>query len=143
MTRYYYTDALEAAYMAKHHGVKLQVDKMKACIASGEPPYYPDDFLPLDVCNALVDCIRKLHWEREEQRFYIHPDSVHLLEPQEGDLLAYQHDDIEDVCWVGLHSQTYELVVQIDSLSWMSPIELHQTKVIQRNNKPFFWPEHD
>jgi len=61
--RYYYNDALKAAWMAREFGVKFQWP-------SGDKLYdYGSD------------------WRNFTANFlYIHPDSLHILEPQVGDL---------------------------------------------------------
>lgn len=60
MTGYYYDDPLAAAWMAKHFGMKFWNGEHEICV------------------TPLVDS------EAEAKR-YIHQDSLHLLEPQEGD----------------------------------------------------------
>lgn len=134
MAKYFYTDPLAAAWMAKHFGMRftsenrttLAWDKEFSCF------YLPDD-------------------SRAEQEFngnhYIHPDSVHLLEPKVGDLFIGHRDALyradetlypkqggewePGVCWriVDCHSRYFPS-------AWGD-----ERKIIQRNGIPFMWPE--
>lgn len=81
--KYYYTDPLAAAYMAREFGVA----------------YVIKDFKWLDNACTCYNMRRE-----NADKYYIHPDDYHIFEPQSGDMMAVD-------------------------------------KVIQRNNKPFFWPE--
>jgi hypothetical protein len=65
--RYYYTDPLAAAFMAKHHGMRFM------------------DCAGFDVsaCPRLLDCSER-HGLAEAM--YIHPDSLPMLHPRIGDL---------------------------------------------------------
>ena len=58
----------------------------------------------------------------EPDRFIIHPDSDHLFEPQAGDVLQ----DRKGECFTYIGHEH---------------LDLRYFKIIQRNNKPFFWPE--
>lgn len=60
--RYYYTDPLAAAWMAKYFQMEFTADSPMHCWST-------EIRLPLD-------------------EYYIHPDSEHILEPQTGDLVA-------------------------------------------------------
>lgn len=63
--KYFYTDPLEAAYMAKHFGVK---------------------FHDYDWSFDLIECLEGITHDRN---YVIHPDIYHILEPQVGDLLLW------------------------------------------------------
>ena len=56
----------------------------------------------------------------------IHPDSLHLLEPQDGDVI----DCRQGANNTGCGFQDY-----------LSGINEPRGKIIQRNGKPFHWPE--
>lgn len=96
--RYFYTDPLAAAWMAKHFGMVFR-----------ENPPQDDGWVspPNDV----------------RERYIICPDSLHLLEPQDKDI--YINTARSPEIW---HSAT--------GLSWHK-----RYKIIQRDGKPFFWPE--
>jgi len=92
--RYYYEDPLEAAYMAKHYGMKLDPEI--------EVYIYRDE---------------------ENFKYYIHPDSLPLLEPMDGDLV------------------TDAVISQIAMLKEMRKADLPVGKIIQRAGKAFHWPK--
>ena len=68
--RFFYTDPLAAAWMAKHFGMTFE-------FWHREYSYRPDD-LEYVVARFMRD-------GRVERPVYVHPDSLHLLEPQIGD----------------------------------------------------------
>lgn len=87
-TRYFYTDPLAAAWMAKHFGMKLRVD------ADSNGGYM------IDAGARFIDCgdtFREL-WERDFSslgKMYVHPDSLHLLDPQLGDIITVNDPAID------------------------------------------------
>ncbi|WP_143393538.1 hypothetical protein [Fimbriiglobus ruber] len=119
MTRFFYRDPIAAAWMARQFGMRFRSWEQ-------EFEFRPDD-LEFAVQRAMRD-------ERLKQPpIRVHPDSVGLLEPREGDLV-----------FTGLKFE-YELVwrdhkgLRIDtSQGTRYPTGL---MVIQRNGKPFIWPE--
>lgn len=105
--RYYYTDPLAAAWMAKHHGVR---------------------FVLLDgsaVSEGMMG--NQIRGDWDYGAFYIHPDSLHLLEPQAGDLLSWAS---------GLHIGSPHY---FGSDCVEEGLENHT--IIQRNGIAFMWPE--
>lgn len=67
MTRYYYDCPIKASYMAQHHGVKIQF---------------------VDSNGVLLDYGRRwIHLYANDcpDKYYIHPDSLNILDPQDGD----------------------------------------------------------
>lgn len=70
--RYFYTDPLAAAWMAKQFGMKFVLNYDEASTKTG---IYCEIYSPLS-----HDDIDKL---------YIHPDSVKLLEPKENDVVFF------------------------------------------------------
>lgn len=119
MTRYFYTDPLEAAYMVNHYGMRLVMEKD------------PDglNFLGWGIglisdCEDMEDFIGLLS-EKLGERFYIHPDSLHLLEPRHRDLYLNTANSPEywfDNCGYKWHKRY---------------------RIIQRGGKPFFWPDQE
>lgn len=98
-TRYFYTNPLAAAWMAKHFGMRFFCDKF-------EPFEY----------EGTDDILQDMG---EDDKACIHPDSLHLLEPMVGDLVfngGRGYYIKQGTC-------------------------LLRHKVIQRDGKPFFWPE--
>lgn len=122
--RAFYRCPIKAAYMAKYHGIHFDdCDSFRsACEAVG------DDAADMSVEGA----------------FYLHPDSMGLLEPQVGDrLLVTREDGSQDV--FNIQDEGWGLTIQ---LGW-PPIHLscpHRfpkltRTIIQRNGQSFIWPE--
>jgi hypothetical protein len=116
--RYFYTDPLAAAWMAKHFGMEF----------SFRNEINPNGKVGLP---AIESHISHGHLQLEGGRFYIHPDSLHLLGPRDGDInikgLVYMHCSYHDkMLWVDLYCGNY-------------CEERGQT--IRRNGTPFMWPE--
>lgn len=113
--KYFYTDPLASAWMQEYYDMLFDVcpQVMARNFARGET-----------IC--------------QQSRFYIHPDSLHLLEPQVGDIFINVGSDL-------LNGVT----------RWESPqkmdkgcLEIHNkyskdtlAKIIQRNGIAFMWPE--
>ena len=113
----YYTDPLASAYMAREFGV---------------------EFLKDGLCDEETQCYWKIHvntkfynnavqlmlLDKHKIRFIIHPDSLHIFEPMNGDLVVnYTVDE--------------NLYYEWDSRSIFEDGE----EIIQRNGKAFFMPE--
>lgn len=64
------------------------------------------------------------------ERFYIHPDSVSLLEPQVGDMI-----EIKDY-WIAPASYINEAQLP-QAKEWAA---IGKCTIILRNNSPFHWP---
>ncbi|MCE9567638.1 MAG: hypothetical protein K8U57_37025 [Planctomycetes bacterium] len=122
--RYFYTDPLAAAWMAKHFGMEFITKDglITRCV------------LPLVDGLKTGDC------------YYIHPGSLHLLEPKNGDLCRtsgferignsgsqYNEYDFTDVAF----DFGYGPIIERDGCGY-SP-----TEIIQRDGKPFHWPQQE
>lgn len=116
--RYFYTEPLAAAWMVKHFGMKFE-----SCQNNGVSA----DYWPLTIAG-----------HDESQRYYIHPDSLPLLEPQVGD-------------W-GRGPYAGEVIGVSESLITIHVPERHngkshfcqprsEFKVTSRNGVAFMWPE--
>lgn len=130
MTRYYYSCPLQAAYMAKEFGMRIlathhgeQIDTHGNCIAY---------------------CEHEFGWESP---FYIRPDSQHLLHPKRGDLVLATYTKESSFVYrhVTMVCDRYYLVGgfpdQYGYPDYINNGDRKILKVIQRNGKPFFWPE--
>lgn len=119
MLRYYYDCPLKAAYMAKYFGMKFEGG-------------YTAQFLALDAASQIRD-------KNERDYYYIHPDSLHLLEPRDDD--------------IGCREIVYE-----DGERWRNPaqyneelkkweadegLDMGECKTLQRDGKSFMWPEQE
>jgi hypothetical protein len=128
MTRYFYTDSLAAAWMAKHFGMVFR-----------EKP-------PLD--DGWVDPLMN-----DRGRYIICPDSMHLLEPRPGDKVSYsfgvgQHageawDEVKGIIASNDEGYPYtgngEPYVLVDDCDEFPLSRLKE--IFQRDGKPFMWPE--
>ena len=129
MKRYFYTDPLAAAWMAKHYALKFKNWR------------WNDLFFQFTPVNGVSK-------DAATDRLYIHPDSLHLLEPQVNDYIEYYN------CFMGtIWRVEYGLcLVNETSLANGPEEESHYAtlervapadvdKIIQRNGVPFMWPE--
>jgi hypothetical protein len=120
--RYFYTDPLAAAWMSKHFGMKFN------------EPY---DFA---VMIRMYDMSRG---KKQDIKYYIHPDSLHLLEPMEGDYVTV----FGAPRWVRYAMRTEnKITVQYDvdgpeQIFSQSEVAKGIPRIIQRSGKAFHWPE--
>ncbi len=117
--KYYYTDPLAAAWMAKHFGMEF-ISYSDGLIENNNPIGFTDNF------------------------FVIHPDSLHKLEPQEEDLVCYVEYSQE----IQKDGSPHKLVESYYLGAWKPTIKMggiiyqnHYKKIIERNGIPFHWPE--
>ncbi|WP_435008031.1 hypothetical protein P12x_005298 [Tundrisphaera lichenicola] len=118
MTRFFYTDPLAAAWMAKHFGMQLQYIE-----------HYSDDSWYAKICHEkIVDIAAKYGFDSYElKEIHIHPDSLHLLEPQEGDYVDLHPNGL----LIHNGAEFNDAFLKRES-NW---------RIIQRNGIAFHWPE--
>lgn len=116
-SRYFYTDPLAAAWMAKHFGMDVRID----C---------PDGERFLDAITTHgVNTFGGAIAANNYTRFYIHPDSLLLLEPQVGDALQ-------------LNDKPYIISLIGYEIERLAHRKRHEkARIILRNGIPFMWPE--
>lgn len=114
--RWFYTDPLAAAWMAKHFGMHFtDIDQLEV--------------FPLNWTSPLLHGVR----------MYVHPDSLHLLEPQVGDMISH----------LGMRAWRIDAT---DGYAYFHPkmpnesidrftLKADMPKIIQRNGIPFMTPE--
>lgn len=119
--RYFYRDPLEAAFMSKYYGIRFLTSFMgieqewkNKTTGHGESGWkYEISF----------------GWDEKHDRFFIHPDSEHILAPQVGDL--------------GLDSNNVACLC--DGNDWtqlgIRGFAKHPVRIIQRLGGAFMWPE--
>ena len=147
--RYFYRDPLEAAYMAKHFGIKTEADVRIINVQPGKSEMVthhmvfdsPEMVLLYQYCNS----------------FHIHSYSLHLLEPQDGDAVEFdrwhwdrqRHDELKDA-----QPEPHYAIVRIDTkwkriisagIGW-DMVKLHEPfslpfRIICRGSKAFHWPQ--
>lgn len=123
MTRYYYSDQLKAAYMAREFGMRfLRPDGSEVNLSHGMGGKW-----------AMMDGLSFIAVPNDGD--YIHPDSLSILQPQEG-------DKDEDGFVFSEQTQAWRRECGEDEngpiLREKSPEESQTEK---RNGRPFFWPE--
>ena len=103
--RFFYTDPLAAAWMAKHHGMRFWNGNHEIHV------------LP------LVD-------GEKSERWYVHPDSLRLLEPQVGDCCE----------WIGNPDTRHYSALEEEEKG--DPfMEAEIICIVARNGIVFHWPE--
>ncbi len=141
--RYFYTDPLAAAWMAKHFGMKFGIlykgQVVWNCIGQIDRPWGP-----LESVADIIDPIS------QHEALYIHHDSHALLEPQAGDLIFYDNlhggeawDEFR--CIITPDDERYPYVGTGEPLMLMDggehPYRKELCRIIQRNGIPFHWPD--
>jgi hypothetical protein len=116
MTRYFYTDELASAWMAKHFGMRF---------TSGPP----DEYELTRSYPAMWEENDGLNRSEYNRRFYIHPNSLDLLKPQNGDRLLWRGYGRTEWKYEEAHAQT-------TMKGW-------EFLILQRNGTPFIWPERE
>lgn len=116
--RYFYTDPLAATWMAKHYGMRFRYNNGDVFQDSGE--WFT---LPMEMPSYL---------------FFIHPDSLHLLEPQVGDVLRKGATDKTRVDLrlvdAGVNDHEFWLTISKKFIE-------RGYQIIQRKGLAFMWPE--
>jgi hypothetical protein len=139
--RYFYTDPLAAAWMAKYFGIKIMLN---------DPDRGPE--LKAEEIAAYITAEAEGDTSDRDTRYYIHTDSLHLLEPRIGDLYYNScNGSYHEVTEKGSNPPGGRVVVEnweckeddIDlstATMWWNYGKTHD-RIIQRKDKPFFWPE--
>ncbi len=109
MKRYFYREPLDSAYMMKIHGMKF------ACAHKKDSCYS---------LSSLLAMGAGIFNTRPPGKIFIHPESLHLLEPQVGDLL-----------------NSGEVIRNSIAVATLNDLERCGVRIIQHNGIPFMWPE--
>lgn len=136
MKRYFYRDALAAAWMAKHFGMGFHTGG--------------GDFCKMEM-HATAQGYVEDHFGLNAYRWYIHPGSLHLLDPQPGDKIALLPGGGGKEIWADVSRFVRKDDELYPSMGNGSPIIMfdgmayqyasRMTKIIQRNGKVFHTPE--
>jgi hypothetical protein len=122
--RYFYKDPLEAAWMAKRFGMRFPKAK------SGH--YKPSTL-------AAHQNWKERGFQTQPDKYYIHPDSLHLMEPQVGDMIshfglrAWRIDSMDDYAY-------FHPNMPNESIGRFT-LKADKPTIIQRNGMAFMWPE--
>ena len=115
--RYFYTDPLAAAWMAHRHNLRIE---------------HNPRFCSYNESGDFCTVIKIYHSEPGQPRFYVHPDSLHLLEPQVGDVI-----DLPTA-----PKATRSLLIHNGEEFSDNFLSKHEGwRIIQRNRDVFHWPE--
>ena len=122
---YYYTDSLEAAWMAKNFGMRFGCQ-----MADGAFNWNPG------MMSRWQDW---LTWDTQSSPLFIVPECRVLLTPKVGDLAS-------DGCHAGLVLSVTDSIVTLSCPRRHNDKEHYcasksQTFIIQRDKKPFHWPK--
>ena len=167
MPKYFYTDPLKAAWMAREFGVKIyayinviggnncrigDVD----CKIHKEIDEDPIMYLNPSDCFQNPRTLPYAGWQHAVDKWHIHTDSLHILETKEGDFVLliftggiYLHCTLikENV---GIYSHQDNLANDIKYPGKNFPLESLQEgsmwdrpsiEIIKRDGKAFFMPE--
>lgn len=114
--RYYYTDALAAAWMSKHFGMRHAFYDERSDLREYETPITGADD----------------EWRADRGRFYVHPDSLDLLRPRVGDVLYTR---------LGRGGVSIEEIMNEERQGQAHFILKRGGRIIQRDGKAFLAPE--
>jgi hypothetical protein len=127
MTRLFYSDPLAAAYMAKHFGMRFISEVIEnAEVMPHDVMFHPtlsEDESTLVADGELHDAVC-LTCAEPEDKLYLHPGSLPLLEVQLGDMVSD-----------GINGIAVLLEVQLE--------QCRGARIIQRQGTPFMWPEQE
>lgn len=136
MTRYFYTDPLAAAWMWQYHGIRyessLSAEWQIRVSGHGESS---SRFEVTYDYGAKPEC------------FYIHPDSLYLLQPQAGDIVkAIRHEvdyEFAEEYVIGSYSPVGNVTVRVNPGGTLLHTygEGYRIEIILRNGIPFMAPE--
>ena len=139
MKRFFYTDPIAAAWMAKHHGMSFEV---KQPWDERYPEMSPGT---LALERAVAEFSARTNKPFPGMvPYFINPDSVHLLDPTHGDIVRLDKRMIECVerSEGGKWRKVWRCVNAYSEFlrcnNWIAP---HVLEIVQRDGKAFIWPE--
>lgn len=118
---YFYDDPLAAAWMSKHHNL-YQVEPLAMGINAGEYVITRSPHLGIGA----------------DTKFYIHPDSLHLLIPQVDDIVLNCDSDPARVV-VDDSPPLHYTVPLSEACRWVGK----EATISRRDGKPFHWPKRE
>lgn len=132
--RYYYSDPLAAAWMSDKFLMRFEWD----CRTLGKQSQGSAYEVPF--CYDVISVDRM---NSRPEKYYIHPDSLHLLEPQAGDVATDTSNPALEVIEIdkGQYGGACQYSGKIELKNAKHRKEIGLLKIIQRNGKAFMWPE--
>lgn len=152
MKRFFYTDPLAAAWMHMEHGFEYR--GIHHLFANA---HYPEDAISAQDLGDLIESY--VLDGASDSKIYVHPDSLHLLEPKPGDAVEFdrwhwdrqRHEDMKNAPYKPHYGSVIEcgkgewLEVVSAGVGWDTTFGGHpfamRHKIIQRSGLPFHWPE--
>lgn len=134
MKKYYYDCPIEAAYMAKNFDVEFLVDG-KAVVYDDNSTSPSGKRLRFWYCDENGD-IDEACYVEDEEKIYIHPESLPIFEPMEKDIAMFkgEFDNLYgEVRFSGTWARLKDMICG----------EHHYSRTIERNNKPFITPKQE
>ncbi len=128
MSKRYYTDPLAAAWMVSRYGMKLH-------FPDGDMPILQIDMSGQAYFQYPATDARDKIWEGHF-KIFVHPDSLHLLEPQVGDIMDYFRPDTA----MTMMQHWYEKYYPLKHLDQINGNDC-AFNIIQRNGTAFMWPK--
>ncbi|WP_020473650.1 hypothetical protein [Zavarzinella formosa] len=139
--RYFYTDPMAAAWMNQHHKVRVDLlEPANNTIAASDDAIFTggDQFIDMEYLDLL-------RWAMEDcaaWKFQIHPESLHLLEPQIHDVVSYLFTSEPDYfASAAKRTKMHLKSVTKGKLFSLKARNMTKLQIIQRCGKPFIWPE--
>ncbi len=138
--KWYYDDSLAASWMAKHFEMQFQFSHYVA-----EPAEISLNWILMHMGNAAEGL------QVKKRNFYIHPDSLSLLEPQDGDVCELAGDDQYFSNISGDFAEFYmeyvgydnPIAISLNAIAELRDEKSQISKIIWRNGHPFHWPSQD
>jgi len=147
--RYFYTDPLAAAWMAKHFGVKVHCPVWKGD-GVREQSNLP---VPLWVFGRIIDATSRKSLGVD--RFTVAEESVPVFVPQVGDFVVCRWPLHKDHFRRQVHGWVTTIEENIDERTvWVrsdnycsadedAQFDVSEVQIIQRNGLAFHWPEEE
>lgn len=131
-SKFYYDDPLAAAYMAREFGVEFDGD-------------IAEDIKHADFVTKTLNHMHGSEFCTIQPIMYIHPDSLAVFEPREGDLVVIGENSL----WVVDNDDFWRKYKDHDCIKYnftvvdraMDFYYDKSCKIIYRDNKPFFMPK--
>jgi hypothetical protein len=131
MTRFFYSDPHEAAFMAKHYGMRIFVKtNSKSGIALSVSENMAQDAEWRNICVMETGS--------KETKYYIHPESLHLLNALQGDEGADKNG--YQARYTGTN---WEVATYPNAFNEGDEVQRAVEPVVidKRSGKHFFWPQ--
>lgn len=135
---FYYTDPLAAAWMAKHFGMMFGINHYGKIVWDCETQGATGEWSPIrDWEHIAADAADG----DAQPAYYIHPDSLHLLDPKEWDMGQRMRGVPVVICSDQNYAEFERAGIGRNYVALGDPLFDSHFRIIQRNGLPFFWPE--